>query len=210
MIELKVLKRDTADKTAYLRDKGLIPAVMYGSDFESIAVSVDDIEFRKMYRNAGTSNVITTTGDVAGEMVLVQDMQVHVVTGVILHLDFKVVNKGEATEVVVPVELTGESPAVKNNVGILNFTHEEIKIETVPSKIPDHVEVDISKLENIGDAIKIADIKFADGVKVLDDTDITVVSIIAVKEEVESEPMSAEDMQPERVGEKKESDEKSE
>lgn len=204
MIELKVLKRDGVNTNVYLREQGLVPAIMYGSDFENIMVSVEDIEFRKVYRDAGTSNVITTTGDVAGEMVLVQGMQVHPVSGAILHIDFKVVNKGETTEVVVPIKLKGESPAVKNNIGILNFIHEEVNIETIPNKIPDHIEIDITKLETLGDGIKISDMVFADGIKILDDVDTTVVNIIAIKEETESEPLSAEDMQPERIGEKKE------
>ncbi len=208
MIELKVLKRDTKDNTEHIRAKGLIPAVMYGSEFESTAVMIDDIEFRKLYRTAGTSNVITTIGDISGEMVLIQDMQVHVVSGQILNIDFKVVNKGETTEATVPIELTGESEAVKNSLGIMNFSHEEVVIETIPSKIPDHILVDISGLNNVGDGIKLSDIKIADDIKILDDMNTTIVSIIAVKEETES--ISAEDMQPERIGEKKETEESTE
>ena len=204
MIELKVLKRDTKDNTEQLRAKGFIPAVMYGSEFESTSIMVDDIEFRKLYRTAGTSNVITTTGDIAGEMVLIQDMQVHVVSGKILNIDLKVINKGETTEVTVPIKLIGESAAVKNSLGIMNFSLEEVILETIPSKIPDHIVVDISELDNIGDGIKLSDIKIADDIKILDDIDTTVVSIIAVKEETETEPMSETDMQPERIGEKKE------
>jgi large subunit ribosomal protein L25 len=185
MIELKVLKRDTKESTEHIRSQGLIPAVMYGSHFESTPVSVDDIEFRKVYREAGTSNVINTSGDFAGEMILVQDMHVHVVSGEILNIDFKVISKGETTEVTVPVELIGEAPAVKNNIGALNFSHEEVVIETIPSKIPNNIEIDISKLENIGDSIKLSDLKLPEGVLLLDDADITVVSIIGFTEEKE-------------------------
>jgi large subunit ribosomal protein L25 len=185
MIELKVLKRDTKESTEYIRSQGRIPAVMYGANFESTPVSVDDIEFRKVYREAGTSNVINTSGDFAGEMILVQDMHVHVVSGEILNIDFKVISKGETTEVTVPVELIGEAPAVKNNIGALNFSHEEVVIETIPSKIPNNIEIDISKLENIGDSIKLSDLKLPEGVLLLDDADITVVSIIGFTEEKE-------------------------
>ena len=149
MIELNVFKRDVEDSSEYLRSQGLVPAVMYGSTFDSMPVSVNDIEFRKVYREAGTSHLISTTGDVAGELCLVQDMQAHVVSGDLLHIDFKVVNKGEKTEVTIPVVLVGESPAKKNGVGLLNFAHEEVIVETLPSSIPESIEVDISGLVQI-------------------------------------------------------------
>lgn len=209
MIELKVLKRDTKESTEHLRSQGLIPAVMYGSGFESTPITINDGEFRKVYRDAGTSNVINTTGDISGEMIIVQDMHVHVVSGDILNIDFKVVNKGEVTEITVPIELVGESFAVKTNVGLLNFSHEEVVIETVPSKIPNNIEVDISGLKELGDNIKLSDIKLPEGVKLIDDVETTVVSIIAVKEEREEESISEEDMQPELVDQKGKGEEES-
>jgi len=105
MTELKIVKRNTKDNNEHVRSDGLIPAVLYGTEFESTPVAVDDIEFRKLYREVGTSHIINTTGDIAGEMCVVQDMQVHVVTGEILHIDFKVVEKGQKTEITIPVTL---------------------------------------------------------------------------------------------------------
>ncbi len=200
MIELKVLKRDTKDSNDYLRSHGLIPAVMYGPGFDNISISVNDGEFRKVYREAGTSNVIHTIGDIKGEMIIVQDMDVHVVSGDILSIDFKVVNKGETTEITVPIKLVGESLAVKNNIGLLNFSHEEVVIETIPSKIPDHIEVDISELNGLGDNIKLSDIKFQEGVKCIDDIEITVVSIISPQEEKTEDDNI--DIEPELVNQK--------
>ncbi len=201
MIELKVLKRDTKERNEYLRSQGLIPAVMYGVDFDSTPITIDNGEFRKVYREAGTSNVINTTGDISGEMIIVQDMHVHVVSGDILNIDFKVVNKGEKTEVTVPIELVGESLAIKNNLGLLNFSHEEVVIETVPSKIPDHIDVDISVLNELGDNIKLLDIDFPEGIDILDDIETTVVSIIATQEERE-EVGDGVNLEPELVDQK--------
>ena len=200
MIELNITKRDIQESTDYLRSQGLIPAVMYGAGYESIPVLISDNEFRKVYREAGTSNVITTNGDVAGEMVLIQDIQTHVVSGDILNVDLKVVNKGETTEVTVPFKFIGESPAVKNNVGLLNTSREEVVLETIPSKIPDHIEIDMSSLVNLGDSIKISDLNFPDEIKVLDDTDETIISVIGVqKEQEDGEDVSTE---PELVNQK--------
>lgn len=201
MIELNITKRDIKESTDHLRSQGFIPAVMYGAGYESIPVSVSDNEFRKVYREAGTSNVITTTGDIAGEMVLVQDIQTHVVSGKILNIDFKVVNKGETTEVTVPLKFVGESPAVKNNIGLLNTSREEVVLETIPSKIPDHIEVDISMLANLGDHIKVSELNLPDGVKILDDADETIVSIIGIQGE-KNDDNDATFVEPELVNQK--------
>ena len=204
MIELKVLKRDPEDSNEYLRSQGLVPAVMYGAHYDSTPVSVDDIEFRKVYREAGTSHVITTTGDITGEMCLIQDMHAHVVSGELLHVDFKVINKGEKTEVTVPVVLVGEAPAKKNGLGIIHQGIEELVVETLPSNIPESIEVDISGLTNLGDGIKVSDITLAKDVTLIDaDEDMTIVSIVAPRaQEPEAQSTSDTTMEPELVGQK--------
>ena len=203
MIELKVLKRDPQDNNEYLRSQGLVPAILYGSDFESTPVSVDDIEFRKVYKEAGTSHLITSTGEVSGEMLIVQDMQVHVVSGELLHIDFKVVEKGQKTEITVPIVLIGKAPAKENKIGLLNFSNEEVVIETIPSNIPESIEVDITGLANLGDSIKISDIKLPEGVELVDDEDFTIVSIVSPREEEPEEEAETDTvMEPELVDQK--------
>ena len=203
MIELKVLKRDLQDSNEYLRSQGLVPAVLYGSDFESTPVSVDDVEFRKVYREAGTSHIINTVGDIAGEMLITQDMQVHVVSGELLHIDFKVVEKGQKTEITVPIVLVGESPAKENKIGLLNFSNEEVIIEVLPSDIPESIEVDISGLAQLGDSIKMSDIKLPKGVELVDDEDFTIVSIVSPREEEPEEEVAGDvAMEPELVDQK--------
>ncbi len=204
MIELKIVKRDKEGSNEQLRGQGLVPAVLYGADFKSTPVSVNDIEFRKVYRDVGTSNIINTIGDIKGEMCIVQDMHVHVVSGEILHIDFKVVEKGQKTEVTVPITFVGESIVEKNSLGIISFSHEEALIETIPSNIPDQIEVDISILKEVGDSIKLGDIKFPDGVELLDNPEITIASAIIPKEnEEEPEEVAVDtEMEPELVDQK--------
>lgn len=204
MIELKLTKRDPQkDSAEYLRSQGHVPAVCYGGDFENTLVSVDDIEFRKVYRETGTSGIITTTGDIAGEQCLVQDMQAHVVTGDLLHIDFKILTKGETTEVTIPVEIIGTSPVVENKQAILNISNNTVDIETIPSKIPESIQIDISTLVNIGDSIKVSDLNLGEGIEILDDADMTLVSVVVPKEnEVEEDEPTDVSMEPELVDQK--------
>jgi len=202
MTDLKVLKRDLKESNEMLRSKGLVPAVMYGPEFESTPIMVDDIEFRKVYRQTGKSSIINTVGEIKGEMVIVQDVSVHVVSGELLHIDFKVTEKGKKTEVTIPFKLIGESPAVKNNLGILNFSNDEVVIEAIPSLIPSHIDVDISTLVALGDGIKLSDITFPKGVDILEEVDLTIVSITAIREEEEEVVESEEFSEPELVNQK--------
>ena len=190
MTELNVLKRDPKESLDNLRSQGRIPGVCYGSGFENTPVSLEQGAFRKLYREAGNSNIINLGGDLKGEQCFVHDMQVHVTTGDILHVDFKVVAAGETTEVAVPVETTGEAPAVVNKLGLLRIGHSEINIEAIPSKIPSEIIVDVSGLEHVGDKIKVSDLKLPEGVKALDEDDMTIVSISALQEEKEDDEES--------------------
>lgn len=202
MIELTVKKRDPKNSNDFLRSQGRVPAVIYGSGFENVSVSLDDSELRKVYKKAGMSNVVTLKGDTTATMCIIQDMQVHVVSGDILHVDLKVVNEGETTEVTIPLTLVGESPAIKNSIGLLNFSLEEIIIETIPSKIPQTIEVDISELNNLGDSVKLSDLKFSKDIKVLDDMNTTIVSIVSPREEEPEDAATDTPMEPELVDQK--------
>lgn len=202
MIELTVKKRDSKNSNDFLRSQGMVPAVIYGHGFDNASLSIDDSELRKVYKKAGTSHVINLKGDTTATMCIIQDMQVHVVSGDILHVDLKVVNAGETTEVTIPLTLIGESPAHKNGIGLINFSLEEITIETLPSNIPDKIEVDISGLNNLGDSVKLSDLKFSKDIKVLDDMNTTIVSIVAPREEEPEEPAEPVSMEPELVDQK--------
>lgn len=203
MTELKFTKRDPKNESPeFLRSQGLVPAVCYGAGFDNTLVSVEDVEFRKVYRKVGNSGLINTTGDISGEQCLVQDMQVHVVSGDMLHIDFKMVAKGETTEVTIPVEVTGKSPAVENKIGLLNISHDKVVIETIPSKIPESITIDISNLEHLGDSIKISDIKLDSAIKVLDDMNTTLVSIISPQEDKPEDEAADAPSEPELVDQK--------
>lgn len=187
MTKLNVQKRDVNGSLSNLRSQGLTAGVCYGAHFESTPVSFNEGDFRKVYRDAGTSSVIELERDLKGQQCFVQDMQVHVTSGEILHVDFKIVSAGETTEVAVPVETEGESPAVESHKGLLTIAHHEINVEAIPSQIPSEFVVDISGLKEVGDSIKVSDLKLPEGVTVLDDANMTIVSISALQEEDEEE-----------------------
>lgn len=194
MTELNLTKRDPKDSLTFLRSEGKAPGVCYGSGSENTPVSFDEGELRKVYKEVGTSGVIELTGDLKGQQCFIQDMQVHVVSGDVLHVDFKIVAKGETTEVTVPVETEGTAAAVEKKEGILNVVLNELQIEAVPSRVPSEIVIDVSNL-NVGDSIHVSDIKLEDGVTILEEADAVVVSISGLSDEAEDEEQTGPTME---------------
>ena len=114
-------------------------------------------------------------------------MQVHVTSGAVLHVDFKIVAAGEKTEVAVPIETQGEAPAVAGKKGLLRIAHSEINIEAIPSKVPSEITIDISGLNEVGDSIKVSDLNLGKDITILEEADMEIVSISALQEESEDE-----------------------
>jgi large subunit ribosomal protein L25 len=58
----------------------------------------------------------------------------------------------------------------------------------LPSDIPDSISIDVSDL-NIGDSVHLKDVSLPSGIKVMDDEDLTIVTILApaVEKEVAEE-----------------------
>jgi len=133
--------------------------------------------------------------------VLIQDVQIHPVTDKVLHIDFLAIDMNKKIQVDVALEFVGEAPAIKNGLGTLVKVMHEVEIEALPKDLPQHLEVDISGLNNLDDNITVADLKLPAGVEVLTDKEDTIASIVAVQEEkVEEVPIDLADIEVEHKG----------
>ncbi len=157
-MELAVTKRDVATKPKALREKGLLPAVLYGRAQEATPISVDRKTFEKLFHQAGESTVITLSGLGEDKDALIHEVDVDAVTGTALHADFYAIAKGQTVTVSIPLEFDGESAAVKDLGGILVKVMHEIEIECQPKDLPHAIHVDISKLATLEDQIHVKDL----------------------------------------------------
>src|SRR5512146_922241 len=113
-MELTVQKRDSAQKAKSLRDKGVLPAVIYGRATEATPIAVDTKTFEKLYKAVGEPSVITIKG-LGGELdALIHEVMFDPVSGKVVHADFYAIEKGQTVTVSVPFEFEGTSPAVKD------------------------------------------------------------------------------------------------
>ncbi|MCX6809126.1 MAG: 50S ribosomal protein L25 [Candidatus Berkelbacteria bacterium] len=183
MTEFKLKAELRAEKTNQLRHKGRIPAIIYGKNFEPIAISMDKLEFDRVFRHAGTSNLIDMTAGEKKFKTLVHDFQLNPLTEQVLHVDFLKINMKEKIHAEIPIKFEGTSTAVIQLEGSLITPIDSIEIECLPADLPAEIVVDISILDDFEKNIKISDLAIPAGVEVLSEPE----EIIAFVQEPRSE-----------------------
>ncbi len=189
--------------TKQLRREGKIPAVIYGKN-KTKAIAVEAKEFNTKFHHISENTLITITIGRKKHEVLIKDYQENLLKNYLVHLDFFEVEKGKLLRTHIPLTITGSAKGVKEG-GILQVSLHEIEVECTPQDIPDHFTVDVTNLE-VGESIHIDTLKVPEGVRLLVDDDMTIVSVTAPKVEVE-EHGEEEAEEPEVIGEDKESEE---
>jgi len=169
-----------------LRRTGRIPAVVYGLEAQPVAVSVDYSEARvALSGEAGLNALLNLEIDGSDELCLVKDIQRHVVRDEVTHIDFIRVDANADIEVEIPLILTGESKAVANVSGMVDQAMFTVMIATKPTSIPNEVVVDISDME-VGDSIRVGDLKLPEGVTPAMDPETTVATALVTRSTIEA------------------------
>lgn len=161
MLSLVAVTRDPKTDLRTIRgnsdSKGSVPGVIYGKKCPSTPLSVDTSDLLRVFREAGFSHIIDLSLDGKKHQAIIHDVDVHPVSGQFLHVDFLAVNATDKLTVTVPITLSGESQAARDGA-IIDHVLEDIEIRCLPADIPAEIAVDISKLEKVGDAIRVADL----------------------------------------------------
>ena len=167
-----------------LRQKGLIPAVVYGHKREPSHVAVDPGTLLKAIETPHKFNtLLTLRSDGGDKYVLFKDYEVDPVTRKLLHADFLEVSLDEPVRVDVPVVTVGKAQGTTEG-GILTLAAYTIAVEALANKIPVRIEVDVTDLK-IGRSLHVSELKAPEGCKFKYTTDYVVVFVaVPEKEEV--------------------------
>lgn len=206
MSTISITKRSERGKQlTAIRKAGNIPAVLYGPKDTAESITLSRVEMESFLQKEGESSVVTLKGDDLIKDVLIQDIQIHPVSGKIEHVDFYVIDKTKKVEVSVPIEFIGESPAVKTLGGSLVKVLYELEIESLPANIPHELTVDISSLVDFESSILAREVVLPEGVTLVTSPEETIVLTEEPREEEPDEPEEAPSIEDiERVGEKTE------
>ena len=186
--QLSASARDIGGKgvARKLRSEGRIPAVVYGHGREPQPLSINSRELDRLLDHiAAEATVIDLDIDGKPARTLIREIQRHPFKRQILHVDFQELVAGEKISVRLPIILVGVPDGVRLDGGILDQTMRELEVEVDPSNIPNHVDIDVTKL-TIGSSIHVRDITLPEGVEVLDDGDASVCVVSAPRAAVEA------------------------
>jgi large subunit ribosomal protein L25 len=194
--DMKVEGRERVGKgfARTLRRQGKIPGVLYGQG-ECIALTVDPAEIRKvLHSDSGSNSLLNLSlakgGKEVKRMAMLRDYQLDPITGAILHADLFEVALDKPIRVRVPVAVTEGTPAGVAEGGILQHNMRELHIECLPRQIPAHITVDPTALK-INQGIHVKEVSLPEGVRLLDDPEMMVVSIAAPISEEKLEALLA-------------------
>ncbi len=184
-------------KTKQLRNKGIIPANIFGKNIKSLAIELEKSNLLDVMRKAGETGLIQlkVKGDDKAHPVLVSGYAQDPVTDQMLHVDFHEVDLKQKTTASVPLKTIGESEAVKSGMVLVMFKN-EIEVEALPTDLPDSIEVDISGLTEVGATILAKDLKFDRSkvtVEIGDEEPIATIQEPAKEEVIEAAPAEGEE-----------------
>jgi large subunit ribosomal protein L25 len=202
------LKKSTSNQ---MRKAGTIPGIFYSFGEEPISIKVNELALRPL---VFTSESHIVSLQIEGEKpisCILKDTQFEPITSRIIHFDLLGLKEGEKLTIEVSIILKGSAVGVKEG-GIVQHNLHKLEIECLPQNIPPHIDVDITAL-NIGDSIKVSDIKI-EGIEILNDENASIVSVVPpTLEEVKPAEVAAEGevpAEPEVIakGKKEETEEK--
>src|SRR6266542_2095162 len=170
-----------------VRAAGRVPAVLYGHGIKPEHLSIDARAFGQAMRSGGANALLELQLGKVRHLALAREVQRHPVRGTFTHVDFLVVRRGEKVTVSVPVHLVGEAPGVVQG-GILDQDLHQLSVEAEVTAVPEAIDGDVSGLQ-IGDVLRVGDLKAPSGATILDDPESSVVSVVAPT----VEPVEAED-----------------
>ena len=196
-LTLKAVPRDVlGKKTRFLRRQGITPTHLFGHNLKSLALQCDTAELQHLIAQAGRTRLISLKIDTdkQARSVFAREIQRDAITRQLLHVDFYQVRKGEKIAVEVPIVLVSEAPAMKGKGRMLVRGVTNLSIECLPDSVPPQIEIDLSSLEELEQAIYVRDIVLSPDITVHADSEQLVVKVseVFMKEEEVVEEVVAE------------------
>ncbi len=216
MISLSVkIRKILGKKTKTLRKEGFLPAILYGPRIKPLPLKVDSKDFKKAYKTAGESSLISLKIGKKESKVLIHDVQHHPLTDEFLHVDFYQPLLKEKVTATISLVFVEEAPAVEELGGTLIKNISEVEVKGLPQELPKEIQVNVGSLKTFGDDILIKDLKTEKDIEILKEPDEVVASVVPPREEekIEEElvkPVEEKAKEPEKEEEEEEGEKETE
>lgn len=168
-----------------LRAKELIPTVVYGKNVTPLHCAISKHQIDKLLRKVNRNALITLKlSDNEAKIVIVRDHQKHPISHEYVHLDLQAVDMNHPIKVDVDLEFIG-TPIGKKSGGVFTSMCKQVKVECLPSKIPEVIKLNIDDLD-AGESLHVSDIKAGD-FTIITNPKIALCQISQIKEEATDE-----------------------
>lgn len=184
-IHSEIRKKVGKNASSRLREKGLIPGIIYGNSMDALPIELEQKGMQEFLRKNSSSGLVSLNIDENNYTVFIKEVQKDPVTGNIIHLDFQQVDLDEKVQVFVPIVLKGKA-AVKKNGSIVQQQLRDLEIKCSANKIPKALELDISHFKP-GDTLKVADVEFGEEISIVHDAESIIASVAFAKENIKNE-----------------------
>jgi len=189
----------TGKKVKQLRRQGIVPVSVFGPKVDPANLQVPYRPLQVTLMKAGGTSLIDLNVDGETRTVLARAVQRDVLRGDILHVDFFQVDLESTIKADIPVHFVGESPAIATNQGILITGPSMITVETLPANLPPFIEIDLTRLVNVGDSLHVRDLDLGEGITIINDPNemiaqISQPSAARAEEEEAAEAAAAEEV----------------
>ena len=182
-------------KVRFLRRQGITPVHLFGHNVESVALQCDTAQLKRVLAQTGRTRLISLKVDEAKKPrnVVIREVQREPRTSELLHVDFYQVSMAEKIRVEVPIVSIGEAPALKLKENFLLQELNSLSVECLPGEIPNRVDIDLTSLTEVGQAIHVKDIMLDKEGTILNNPEQLVVKISArhIEKLVEEEKVEA-------------------
>jgi large subunit ribosomal protein L25 len=177
------------------RIDGKVPCVLYGGK-DQVHFVTEQVSFKKLVYSPESYTVKLNVNEKEYQAVL-QDIQYHPVSDIILHADFLEIFDDKPVTIHVPVKVIGKSQGVLKGGRFIQKLR-KLKVKALLAHLPDEITVDITPLE-INDSIRVADVKL-NNVTLLDPPNSVIVGVRVTRVVVEEAPVVAEGAAPAAEG----------
>ena len=164
-LEASIRNTKTKGELNTLRQKGEVPAIIYGGTEENQKVSLSKKQIKYLIEQENfLSNIISLNIDGQTIKALPREVSYDTLTDDPIHIDFLRIVKGAKIIIEIPVRFINneKSPGLKRG-GVLNIVRRKIELKCATENIPNELVVDLDGLE-IGTSIKISSISLPENV----------------------------------------------
>ena len=164
-LEASIRSTKSKGEVNSLRQKGEVPAIIYGGTEKNQKVSLSKKQIKYLIEQENfLSNIISLNVDGQSIKALPREVSYDTLTDDPIHIDFLRIVKGAKIIIEIPVRFINneKSPGLKRG-GVLNIVRRKIELKCATENVPNELVVDLEGLE-IGTSIKISSISLPENV----------------------------------------------